>query len=96
MIKAVWDALIVEEDEKNDRMVGQWLVPDMSSERGIVGTVIDVGPGRWNAGGTERIPMSFKKGDRVVLPQIGSAKLRWEDKEYLAISEASVLALIEE
>lgn len=96
MIKAVWDAIIVKADEKNDRMHGKFIIPDLSQEKAVIGTVTDVGPGKWNAAGTERVPMSFKIGDRVLLPQVGLTKLEWEGTEYLATSEATVLGLIEE
>jgi chaperonin GroES len=96
MIKAVWDAIIVQADEKNDRMHGKFIIPDLTQEKAIIGTVIDVGPGKWNAAGTERVPMSFKVGDKVLLPQVGLTKLEWEGTEYLATSEATVLGLIEE
>ena len=96
MIKAVWDALIVQADEKNDRMHGKFIIPDLSQEKAIIGTIIDIGPGKWNTAGTERVPMSFKLGDRVLLPQVGITKLEWDGIEYLATSEATVLGLIEE
>ena len=96
MIKAVWDAIIVKADEKNERMHGRFIVPDMAQEKAIIGTVIDVGPGRWNEAGTARINPSFKVGDRVLLPQVGPTKLEWDGEEYIAVSEAQVLALIEE
>ena len=96
MIKAVWDAIIVKADEKNDRMHGKFIIPDLSQEKAIIGTITDVGPGKWNAAGTERVPMSFKIGDRVLLPQVGITKLEWDGIEYLATSEATVLGLIEE
>jgi chaperonin GroES len=96
MIRAVWDAIIVQVDEKAEKMHGKFIVPDLSQEKAIIGTVIDVGPGRWNTAGDARIPMSFKVGDRVVLPQVGPTKLDWDGVEYIAVSEAQVLALIEE
>jgi chaperonin GroES len=96
MIKAVWDAIIVQADEKNDRMHGKFIIPDLTQEKAIIGTVIDVGPGKWNEAGTARVPMSFKVGDRVLLPQVGITKLEWDGIEYLATSEATVLGLIEE
>ena len=40
--------------------------------------------------------MSFKVGDKVALSQVGPTKLEWEGVEYIAVSEANVLALIEE
>jgi len=96
MIKAVWDAIIVQVDEKAEKMHGKFIIPDLSQEKAITGNVIDVGPGRWNNAGDALIPMSFKVGDRVVLPQVGPTKLEWEGVEYIAVSEAQVLALIEE
>jgi chaperonin GroES len=92
MIKAVWDAIIVKVDEKSEKMHGKFIIPDLTQEKAIIGTVIDVGPGKWNLAGTERIPMSFKEGDRVLLPQAGITKLEWEGIEYIALSEDKVLA----
>lgn len=96
MIKAVWDAIIVKVDEKTEKMHGKFIVPDLTQEKAIIGTIIDIGPGKWNAAGDARVPMSFKVGDKVVLPQVGFTRLEWEGIEYLAVAEANVLALIEE
>jgi len=96
MIKAVWDAIIIKVDEKAEKMHGKFIIPDLSQEKAIIGNVIDVGPGRWNNAGDALIPMSFKVGDRVVLPQVGPTKLEWDGVEYIAVSEAQVLALIVE
>lgn len=96
MIKAVWDAIIVKADEKTEKMHGKFIVPDLTQEKAIIGTIVDVGPGRWNAAGDARIPMSFTVGQKVVLPQVGPTKLEWEGVEYIAVSEANVLALIED
>lgn len=94
MIRAVWDSIIIKPKnvENTKRMI---YIPDMGSENSITGEVIDVGPGRWDASGTKRIPMSFNKGDIVIIPKIGPAKLEWEGEEYWGISEANVLAIIE-
>jgi co-chaperonin GroES (HSP10) len=96
MIKAVWDAIIVKADEKTEKMHGKFIIPDMTQEKAIMGTIVDVGPGRWNAAGDTRIPMSFTVGQKVVLSQVGPTRLEWEGIEYIAVSEANVLALIEE
>jgi co-chaperonin GroES (HSP10) len=96
MIKAVWDAIIVQADEKNEKMHGKFIIPDMTQEKAIIGTIVDIGPGRWNAAGDARIPMSFEVGQKVVLSQVGPTRLEWEGVEYIAVSEANVLALIEE
>ena len=33
MIRAVWDAIIVKADEKNDRMHGKFIIPDLTQEK---------------------------------------------------------------
>jgi len=96
MIKAVWDAIIVKVDEKTEKMHGKFIIPDLTQEKAIIGTIVDIGPGRWNAAGDARIPMSFGIGQKVVLPQVGHTKLEWEGVEYIAVSEANILALIED
>lgn len=96
MIKAVWDAIIVKADEKTEKMHGKFIIPDLTQEKAIMGTIVGVGPGRWNAAGDTRIPMSFTVGQKVVLSQVGPTKLEWEGIEYIAVSEANVLALIED
>jgi co-chaperonin GroES (HSP10) len=40
--------------------------------------------------------MSFKVGDRVLLPQVGITKLEWDGIEYIAIAEGNVLGQIVE
>ena len=96
MIKAVWDAIIVKVDEKAEKMHGKFIVPDLSQEKAIIGTIIDVGPGRWNNAGDARIPMSFNVGDSVVSYTLNRGTLEWDGVEYIAVSEAQVLALIVE
>ena len=69
MIKAVWDAIIVKADEKNEKMHGKFIIPDMSQEKAIMGTIIDVGPGRWNTA-TFRPPCSpSRKSARWASPK---------------------------
>jgi len=94
MIRAVWDSLIIK-PKSVESTKRSFYVPDMGSEISITGEVIDVGPGRWDASGTNRIPMSFKVGDTVIIPKIGPTKLEWDGEEYWGISEANVLAIIE-
>ena len=94
MIKAVWDAIIVKVDEKAEKMHGKFIIPDLSQEKAIIGNVIDVGPGRWNNAGDVLIPMSFKVGDRVVLPTMGFTKLPFQGEEYYVGPENQILAKV--
>ena len=94
MIKAVFDNIVIKNDETGDKMYGSIVIPDMGKEMPHIGTIIDVGPGRINDSGT-LIPTTFKVGDRVILPKIGPVRVEFDGEEYLVTSEKNVLALID-
>jgi len=94
MIKAVFDNIVIKNDETGDKMYGSIVIPDMGKEMPHIGTIIDVGPGRINDSGT-LIPTTFRVGDRVILPKIGPVRVEYDGMEYLVTSEKNVLALIE-
>lgn len=71
------------------------IIPDtVSKERGEQGTVVAVGPGRRTDDG-KVVPLSVKKGDRIIFSKYGPDEIKVEGKEYFIISEANILAVIE-
>ncbi|MDQ5950643.1 MAG: chaperonin GroES [Patescibacteria group bacterium] len=71
------------------------LVPDeINKEKSEQGTVVAVGPGKWNEDGEERIPMTVKVGDRVIFSGYGFDEIKLEGEEYYMISEGNILAII--
>ncbi len=61
------DQILVRQDPPNDR-VGSGLLyaPQGSEEWPPLGTVLRVGPGKWNREGTARVAPEVKPGDRVL------------------------------
>jgi len=55
--------------------------------------VIATGPGKWDEDGEKRIPLEVKVGDRVVFSKYGFDELKFENKEYFIVSEASILGI---
>jgi len=94
MIKAVFDNIVVKNEDSEDRMYGSIVVPDMGKEMPHIGTIIDIGPGRTNDEG-KLIPTTFKVGQKVILPKIGPVRVEYDGEEYLVTGERNVLALIE-
>lgn len=94
MIKAVFDNIVIKQDEAGDKMYGSIVIPDMGKEMPHIGTIIDIGPGRYNQMG-QFIPTTFKVGDKVILPKIGPVRVDYDGEEYLVTSENNILALIE-
>jgi chaperonin GroES len=94
MIKAVFNNIVVKNDDSGDKMYGSIVVPDMGKEMPHIGTIIDVGPGRVNDAG-KLIPTAFKIGQKVILPKIGPVRVEYDGEEYLVTGENNVLALIQ-
>lgn len=70
------------------------IIPDTAKEKPEQGTVIAVGPGKWNEDGDARIPVSVKVGDRVMFSKYGFDEIKVKGVTYYVISEGSVLAVI--
>ena len=94
MIKAVFNNIVVKNEESGEKFYGSIVVPDMGKEMPHIGTIIDVGPGRLNDDG-KLIPTTFKVGDKVILPKIGPVRVEYDGVEYLVTGENNVLALIQ-
>jgi chaperonin GroES len=70
------------------------IIPDTAKkEKPEQGMVIAVGLGKWDEDGEKRIPLDVKVGDRVVFSKYGYDELKFENKEYFIVSEASILGV---
>jgi chaperonin GroES len=93
------DRVVLRRDKAEDRTRGGILLPDnvQSEIRKQMGTVVSVGPGKTTPDGTV-IPMSVKKGDRVLISTYAGMEIRdtilvgGPDDEYVMVREDDVLA----
>ncbi|KLL97219.1 hypothetical protein NJ76_12140 [Rhodococcus sp. IITR03] len=58
------------------------------------GTVVAVGPGRWDEDGDKRIPLDVKEGDVVIYSKYGGTEIKYAGEEYLILSARDVLAVV--
>ncbi|KAH7570979.1 hypothetical protein JRO89_XS05G0232800 [Xanthoceras sorbifolium] len=58
------------------------LLPEKSSK---ASSLIAVGPGARDSEG-KTIPVAFKEGDTVLLPEYGGTQVKLEDKEYVLLA----------
>lgn len=70
------------------------IIPDTAKEKPEQGTVVAVGPGKWNEDGDGRIPVGVSVGDRVMFSKYGFDEIKVKGVTYYVIGEASVLAII--
>jgi len=74
---------------------GLYLPETADKERPEQGIVVAVGPGKFDEDGKKRMPMSVKKGDKVLFTKYGPNEIKVDDKEYLIAREEDILAIID-
>lgn len=94
MLKPLSDHIIVELTVKEEKTSSGIYLPDTASkEKPQTGKVVAVGAGKLLDNGT-RVAPEVKAGDEVVFAKYSGTEFKYEDKEYLILSERDVLAVL--
>ena len=80
--------------EREDHQVGI-VIPDTAKEKPQRGSVIAVGKGRRDDDG-DRIPMDVSVGDTVLFAKYAGTEFKFEEEEYLILSEKDILAKVDD
>ena len=94
-LKALFNAVIVEQIEEEESTYGSIVVPDMGKEKPEMGKVLAVGPGRISTDGT-LIPNRIEVGVTVMVPKFGAQVVVVENETYIIASENDVLGIIKQ
>lgn len=92
-IKPLEDRIVVKASEAETTTASGLVIPDTAKEKPQEGTVIAVGPGRFDDG--VRVPMDVKVGDNVIYSKYGGTEVKYNGEEYLVLSARDVLAILE-
>lgn len=68
------------------------IIPDTAKEKPEQGTVVAVGPGKYERG--ERIPVGVSVGDRIMFSKYGYDEIKVKGTTYYVIGESNILAII--
>jgi len=93
-IRPLEDRILVQANEAETTTASGIVIPDTAKEKPQEGTVMAVGPGRFDDKGT-RIPVDVKVGDTVIFSKYGGTEVKYGGEEYLVLSARDVLAVIE-
>jgi chaperonin GroES len=94
-LKPLDDRIVVQPGEAEETTASGLVIPDTAKEKPVVGTVVAVGPGKFNEDGDGRIPMDVAVGDTVIYSKYGGTE--WKDNdgtEYQILSARDVLAVV--
>ncbi len=92
-IKPLEDRIVVQAVEAETTTASGIVIPDTAKEKPQEGTVLAVGPGRFEDGA--RVPLDVKVGDKVLYSKYGGTEVKYSGEEYLVLSARDVLAVIE-
>ena len=95
LAKPLADRVLIEKEEVQTKTAGGIIIPETArGEDTKIGTVVSIGEGIYTNDGV-KIPMTVKVGDKVMMPQIGTAQtVKLENKEYYLFREQELLMII--
>lgn len=86
------DRVVVKPLEETEQMRGGLYIPDTAKEKPQQGTVVAVGPGRFEK--ETRVPMEVKAGDKILYGKYSGTEVTIEGEQLLILRESDVLAVI--
>jgi len=93
-IRPLADRIVVKPLDKEGKTKGGIVLPDNVKEKPQEGEVIAIGNGTLIDNG-KRVPLSVKKGDKIIYGKFSGNEIKINDQEYLILKEDEVLAKIE-
>src|ERR1700675_1564164 len=91
-LKPLDDRIVVKESEGEEMTSSVLVIPDTAKEKPVEGTVVAVGPGRFEDGA--RVPLDVAVGDKVIYSKYGGTEVKVKGDEYLILSARDVLAVV--
>ena len=92
-IKPLEDRIVVQVLESEQTTASGIVIPDTAKEKPQEGTVLAVGPGRFENG--QRLPLDISEGDTVIFSKYGGTEIKYGADEYLILSARDVLAVVQ-
>ncbi|AIM25278.1 co-chaperone GroES [Melissococcus plutonius] len=93
MLKPLGDRVIIKVAEE-EKTVGGIVLASTAKEKPQTGKVIAVGQGRLLDNGT-KVPAEVKEGDTVMFEKYAGTEAKYENEEYLIISEKDIIGIVE-
>lgn len=94
MIRPLSDGIVVQPVE-TAAVIGGLHIPQSARKRSNEGTIVAVGPGRWESG--ERVPMECAIGDRILYMRWAGYKIEaMGGKDLICCKESDILCIADE
>lgn len=90
------DKILVKRDTPEDKTAAGIILPEKAKDTPKTGRVEAVGTGTLNTETGHLVPLTVKKGERVLFSSYAGTEIKLDGKEFLVMSEQEVLAVIED
>jgi chaperonin GroES len=94
-VRPLGDKILVKRDEAASKTDSGIFLPETSKDKPKTGVIEAVGTGNLNTDTGERIPLTLKKGDKIIFTSYSGTEIKLDGVEYLMMSEDDVLAVID-
>lgn len=91
--KPLHDRVLVKRVQSDEKTKGGLIIPDSAKEKPAEGEVVAVGEGARKDSG-ELIPMSVKKGDRILFGKWSGTEVVLNGEELLIMKESDILGIV--
>lgn len=93
-IKPLGDKVVVKPAKAEEKTESGIILPGSAQEKPHQGTVVAVGPGARDDKGNH-IPLDVMEGDRVIYGKFGGVDLKYDNEEYVVLSEKDILVVLD-
>jgi chaperonin GroES len=94
-VRPLHDKILVKRDEAESKTTSGIFLPETGKDKPKTGTIQAVGDGALNTETGQRIPLTVKKGDRVIFSSYSGTEVKLDGVELLIMSEDDILAVID-
>lgn len=91
-IKPLGDRVVVKPQPAEEKTASGLFIPDTAKEKPQRGTIIAVGPGRYENG--TKIDMTVKEGDVVLYGKYSGTEIALDNDDYLIMRESDILGVV--
>jgi chaperonin GroES len=92
-IKPLGDRVVVKAEAAEEKTSSGLFIPDTAKEKPQRGTVVAVGPGRYENG--TKIDMSVQEGDTVLYGKYAGSEITLDGEELMIMRESDIFGVIE-
>ncbi|MBM4108663.1 MAG: co-chaperone GroES [Phycisphaerae bacterium] len=94
-IRPLHDKILVKRDEAESKTTSGIFLPETSKDKPKTGVIRAVGDGALNTETGARVPLTVRKGDKVIFSSYAGTEIKINDETMLIMSEDDILAVID-